>query len=287
MLARHAESLFWMGRYMERAEDTSRMLDGIGRVLDASPDGDQALALRALRAWARRDAADIAAVTAELRPARAVTVAIAFSDVALYAGNPAGAAELARGFIQVARTPELRALCHVMLAHLALASGDRPGADAELRAAEALEPVWGLETRALFATMPFVPMDERELRETRDAVERLDPSAAAPSGFSVFAIHEELHPAIRLYLLGLLELRLGDLASAAERLEALAELESGRPLARNLTVELDAALTAARGRPAICIGMILRIAAAIRLDADDRLHHSRRPPSTLMSAPVV
>ncbi len=27
MLARHAESLFWMGRYIERAEDTARMLD--------------------------------------------------------------------------------------------------------------------------------------------------------------------------------------------------------------------------------------------------------------------
>ena len=27
MLARHAESLFWTGRYIERAEDTARMLD--------------------------------------------------------------------------------------------------------------------------------------------------------------------------------------------------------------------------------------------------------------------
>ncbi|MBK9181357.1 MAG: alpha-E domain-containing protein [Acidimicrobiales bacterium] len=27
MLARHAESLFWTGRYLERAEDTARMLD--------------------------------------------------------------------------------------------------------------------------------------------------------------------------------------------------------------------------------------------------------------------
>ena len=27
MLARHAESLFWAGRYIERAEDTARMLD--------------------------------------------------------------------------------------------------------------------------------------------------------------------------------------------------------------------------------------------------------------------
>ena len=27
MLSRLAESLFWMGRYMERAEDTARLLD--------------------------------------------------------------------------------------------------------------------------------------------------------------------------------------------------------------------------------------------------------------------
>ena len=27
MLARHAESLFWAGRQIERAEDTARMLD--------------------------------------------------------------------------------------------------------------------------------------------------------------------------------------------------------------------------------------------------------------------
>lgn len=27
MLSRHAEDLYWMGRYIERAEDTARMLD--------------------------------------------------------------------------------------------------------------------------------------------------------------------------------------------------------------------------------------------------------------------
>src|SRR5689334_7919973 len=71
-------------------------------------------------------------------------------------------------------------------------------------------------------------------------------------------MHDELHPAIRLYLLGLLDLRLGEPATAAERLEALAELEAGRPLARNLTVELDAALTAARGRPAEALAKLER-----------------------------
>jgi uncharacterized alpha-E superfamily protein len=39
MLARHAESLFWMGRYMERAEDTARMLDVTYHgLLESPPD---------------------------------------------------------------------------------------------------------------------------------------------------------------------------------------------------------------------------------------------------------
>ena len=73
------------------------MLGLIERILRASPGGDQALAMRALRAWATRDASAITEVAAELQQARAITVAIAFADVALYAGNPAGAAEPGAG----------------------------------------------------------------------------------------------------------------------------------------------------------------------------------------------
>ena len=227
---------------------TDEMLGLIERILKASPDGDQALAMRALRAWATRDAAAIAGVTAELQQARAITVAIAFADVALYADNPAGAAALARGFLQVARSPELRSLCHSMLAHLALAAGDLDGMRAELAETESLDRTWGLEMRALFATLPFVPASEAELRDVRDALEAWDPAEAGSSAFLIFAMHNDLHPALRVYLLGLLELRLGDLAAAAEWLEALAELEASGPLVRNLTVELDAALAHAKGR---------------------------------------
>ena len=45
MLARHAESLFWMGRYMERAEDTARMLDVTYHGLLESPPDE------ATRSW--------------------------------------------------------------------------------------------------------------------------------------------------------------------------------------------------------------------------------------------
>ncbi|MEY2569916.1 MAG: hypothetical protein QOE63_266, partial [Acidimicrobiaceae bacterium] len=45
MLARHAENMFWAGRYIERAEDTARLLDVTYHgLLEASPT-------EAARAW--------------------------------------------------------------------------------------------------------------------------------------------------------------------------------------------------------------------------------------------
>ena len=40
MLARHAEDFFWVGRYLERAEDTARMLDVTYHGLLESPLAD-------------------------------------------------------------------------------------------------------------------------------------------------------------------------------------------------------------------------------------------------------
>jgi len=61
----------------------------------------------------------------------------------------------------------------------------------------------------------------------------------------VLAMHQSLHPAIRLYLLGLLELRLGDGAAAARW---SAELERLAPDAGGLVPSFAAELRAARAR---------------------------------------
>jgi DNA-binding SARP family transcriptional activator len=244
----HVAAMVHLARISALENRTGEMLDLIERILRVSPQGDQALAMRALRAFSGDDHAAMQRVADELQQARAITVAIAFSDVALYAGNLAGAELLARSFIQVARSPELRALCHIVLAHLALAAERPELVRQELAHAEALDRTWGLEIRALFATLPFVPQTETELREVHDALERWDVNTLEPSMFLIFAMHNDLHPAIRVYLLGLLEVRLADLAGAAARLAELGALQAEPTgLTRSLEVELRAAIARAEG----------------------------------------
>jgi DNA-binding SARP family transcriptional activator/TolB-like protein len=228
---------------------TGETLDLIERILRVSPDGDQALAMRALRAFTTKDRVAMAQISTELQGARAVTVAIAFSDVALYSGDLAGAENLARSFIQAARSPELRALCHILVAHLALAQGRTDVAWEQLGVAESLDATWGLEVRALVATLPFLVLPDQELREIRGALAGWDPTDVAPSMFLIFAMHNDLHPAIRAYLLGLLDLRLNDVASAKAQAEALAVWGTTRGgLVESLVVELRAAIAQAEGR---------------------------------------
>ena len=219
------------------------------RVRRLSPEGDQALAMRALSVFAGEDRAAMAALAEELQSARALTVAIAFADVAVYVHHLEGAEMLARGFIQVARSPELRALCHILLAHLALATG-RPGdAAVELAHAGRLDYAWGLEMRALFATLPFLDPPRDELARLRAEVEAWDAEVVAPSVFLVFAMHNDLHPAIRLWLLTRLSLRLDDVPGARRWSGELSRMAAqDNPMVRSLDAETRAEVARAEGR---------------------------------------
>ena len=69
MLARNAESLYWIGRYVERADDTARILDVTVHQLleDSSVDPDQAsrTLLRVLGIEPPETALDLPALTAK------------------------------------------------------------------------------------------------------------------------------------------------------------------------------------------------------------------------------
>jgi DNA-binding SARP family transcriptional activator len=255
----HVGAMVHLARIAAIEGRRDEMLDLVARILRESPDGDQALAMRALRAHAARDAAGMETVARELESARAITVAIAFADVALYAGNLDGADALARRFIEVARSPELRALCHIQLAHLALARGKRDSAREELARAERLDHTWGLETRGLLATLPFAPAAETELRELREELAAWDAGAAPPSSFLIFAMHNDLHPTIREYLLGLIAVRLGDVAAAGINSAGLARMAPGEGgLTDCLSAELDATIARAAGKTGEALAILER-----------------------------
>jgi DNA-binding SARP family transcriptional activator len=255
----HVGAMVHLARIAAIEGRRDEMLDLVGRILRESPDGDQALAMRALRAHLARDPAGMETVARELESARAITVAIAFADVALYSGHLDGADALARRFIQVARSPELRALCHIQLAHLALARGKRDTAREELAHAQRHDHTWGLEIRGLLATLPFAPAAEAELGRLRDELAAWDAAAAPPSSFLIFAMHNDLHPAIREYLLGLIAVRLGEAARAAEHSAGLARMATGDGgLADCLTAELEATIARAAGKTGEALAILER-----------------------------
>ncbi len=247
----HVSSLVHLARIAAidgRRDDAERFA---ARALEVGPDADQALALRALLASLRGDVPAQSAAVADLQRARAVTVAVAFSDVALYSGNLAAAARLGRSFLEATRSAEMRALCHLLLAHIALAAGDQSGAWTELAAAESLDQAHGLATRGLFSALPFVTVDPAALRATRDALVAWDADAVPASSFLIFAMHNGLHPHIRLYLLTLIEARLGDVAAARSHTEALGRLPppaAGTELAGHLGRGARARVARAEGR---------------------------------------
>jgi tetratricopeptide (TPR) repeat protein len=191
------------------------------RVRSLSPEGDQSLAQDAFAAFAAGNEEAISGVLNALRGARAVTVGVAFSDVALYSGNCEGAERIARTLLEVARSAELRAFCHVGLAHLAVSQGRCAAGQQEAMKAQTLDYAQGIEARALFAALPFLPVEPEHLSEVRDQLRAWDPLETPPSALPALAVHNRLHPAIRSFLLGLLAVRAGDLAEAQEALEQL------------------------------------------------------------------
>jgi tetratricopeptide (TPR) repeat protein len=72
-------------------------------------------------------------------------------------------------------------------------------------------------------------------------------------------MHNDLHPALRAYLLGLLEVRLGNLPGATSRLAELGALGPELTgLARSLDLELRATIARAEGRPEEALALLER-----------------------------
>jgi serine/threonine-protein kinase len=225
----HVSSLVHLARVAALEGRSDELESLVSRVLKLSPAGDRALSMRALRAYAVGNEIEKARVLTALGRARALAVGIAFTDIVLYARAIDGAHRLAKMLSKLVRANEERALCHIVLAHLELASGRHRSARSELTTAVGLDAAWALELRASFATLPFVSLPRQELIAVRDALESwTDAAATGRRRNQVLAAHNDLHGTLRDYLRGLVAVRLGDEGAAMRAATAL-EATNGDP----------------------------------------------------------
>ena len=250
---RHLSSLVKLARLAALDRQWDRLSSLVDQVLAQSPAGDQALGMRALRAFGLGRSDERREVADRLRHAPALGMAVAFTDLALYGGDLPAVVALGRDLIGVFRSPELQAIGRLVLAHIAVAEGDLQLAMEELARSEALDPAWGLELRALLAALPFIPWPTDWIADSRAALAAWDPDRAAPNVGLPLAFHNGLHPHLRAYLTGLLAARMGDLPALVEAGESLAELsvpEEAKVLVQRLQRSLLAELLVLRNEPA-------------------------------------
>jgi len=93
-----------------------------------------------------------------------------------------------------------------------------------------LSSAWSYEYRGLIAVLPYPSPDtgRARVRAMRDALERWDAAATpvVPPSASTFSAMNGLHPLVREYLIGLLDVSLGDTAGAARAARGMSALPS-------------------------------------------------------------
>jgi hypothetical protein len=249
------------------AERRTSDLDAlVERVLASSPAGDRALSARALRAFTMGNQIEQARVASAMGGARALAVGIAFTDIVLYARELTAARRLARLMAKVVRSPEERALCHIVLAHLELARGRRAAAWRELRAVSQHDAAWGLELRGLFALMPFAQVQPDDRVPLRDELRAWDASRVREHRNQVLAAHNGVHDVLRAYLLGALaaiDRDERDAESQANALEHMAGSDSRGELASALARAVLAHAARAANRSGDALSLLEAPAPAI------------------------
>jgi tetratricopeptide (TPR) repeat protein len=216
---------------------------------------ERAAELAPLRAAALGDAHEKQAALDALNKERDNNVFIAVWSTVLMTHDLAYGRELAAKLTAPQRAASVRAVGHVMMAHLDLTQGRLKSARQELEEAGHLDRAAGIEYKAFFATLPFIPTRDADLRDARSALIAWDPRGTPPSGSVIgfFNAHDELHPALRLYLAGILSGRLLDHSATVRYATGLEKVTPPASLVGTLVPDLAHAV---RAQPFISAGHV-------------------------------
>ena len=152
--------------------------------------------------------------------------------------------------VQPQRSPDFRELGLLLRAETEAARGRWRAASTLLRIASATDSSVALERYAFLAVHPFLRVPREELQSLRSALAGQRGQGRRTS-FPIFEVYNALHPQIRLFLVGMLDVRLGDLQAArsvADSLQTLPADGEPREVARGFAESLRGHIAAAEGR---------------------------------------
>jgi tetratricopeptide (TPR) repeat protein len=177
--------------------------------------------------------------------------------LATYQEDLGRAEEFARFGAASSIPPGLQATAHELLAGLGVAGGRWSAAELEFAAAAAAHPDSALIGRALAASLPFLAVPKPALEAIRGEVDRWTPGSDVSS-----PLPESIRPLtghLRLYLLGLLSVRLGAVADAlryAGEIQRLPAPPESGALVRDLERTIRADVAGATGRTAAGLALL-------------------------------
>lgn len=159
------------------------------------------------------------------------------------------------------RPDEWRALGRHALAEIEMGRGRGGAALEESDRIAEFDPAWARFSRGLLVTTPLATLSAEDVRRARADLEAWDPLQSSPSINDPFGVHDPYRPQIRLYLLGLLDLQLGEVDRALGRARALEgiagsgspEPNRGREIALALASGVRARVLRAHGDPAAAL----------------------------------
>lgn len=177
-------------------------------------------------------------------------VRVVIHSTSAFPSNLAGGSRVVGVLTDQSRAGHWRAYGFNMRAQIELARGRWSAARNDLTAMATLEPAAAIEYGAIYTLSPAARATTRELAALRSALVGWDAEPTPPSTNIVFGLHNGKHETLRLYLLGLVSVRLGDTAAAARYADSLAGTQGDSLhtlVAGNLARAVRARLLYARG----------------------------------------
>ena len=252
-------ALYHLMRVVAREQDFVALDSLSERYFALSPTGERNLELRGLRAYSRGDSAAIARIEADLASASASSIILAVWSIAVFTQEIPAARRVSEVLVQPNRSAEARGLGYQNLAYLDLAQGKWASSREDLEASRRTGASDAPVIQPWMAALPFAPVSPAELRAARRRLERWGAVNYQPNWTGFYEVHIGLYPYLKLYLLGLLDARLGDHRSALARADSLGAVRDepeNVQTANELALSLRAQTLLDRGQPETALAVL-------------------------------